>query len=65
MLSSHAFLPYSLGIPLLFPSLYGFLMILLLTPCILYRMKIEEQMLIRKFGEEYLKYMKRTKRLTP
>lgn len=53
------------GTPLLFSSLYGFLVMLLLVPCFLYRMKIEESMLIERFGDEYLDYMKRTKRLIP
>jgi protein-S-isoprenylcysteine O-methyltransferase Ste14 len=53
------------GIPLLFSSLYGFLIMLLLIPCFLYRIKIEESMLIEKFGSEYVEYMKRTKKLLP
>ncbi|MHA1505994.1 MAG: methyltransferase family protein [Candidatus Asgardarchaeia archaeon] len=60
-----AMILYSLGIPLLFSSLYGFLIMLLLIPCVTYRMKIEERMLIKYFGEEYIEYMKETKRIVP
>ena len=53
------------GTPLLFSSWYGFLIMLLLIPCFLYRIKIEESMLIEKFGSEYLEYAKRSKKLLP
>ncbi len=53
------------GTPLLFSSFYGFLVMLLLIPCYLYRIKIEEKMLVGKFGEEYLEYMRHTKKLLP
>lgn len=56
---------YDLGIPLVFSSLYGFIMMLALIPLILYRTKIEESMLIERFGEEYIEYMKRTKKFIP
>jgi len=56
---------YSVGIPLFFSSLYGFLIMLGLIPLILYRTGIEEEMLIEKFGDEYREYMKETKRLIP
>jgi len=56
---------YTIGIPLFFSSLYGFLIMLLLIPLTLYRTKIEEKMLIEKFGDEYLDYMKKTKKLIP
>jgi protein-S-isoprenylcysteine O-methyltransferase Ste14 len=56
---------YSLGIPLIFSSLIGFLVMLCLVPLILYRIGIEEKMLIERFGNEYLEYMKKTKRLIP
>jgi protein-S-isoprenylcysteine O-methyltransferase Ste14 len=38
---------------------------LLLIPCYLYRIKIEEDMLIARFGETYREYMRHTKRLIP
>jgi len=56
---------YSVGIPLFFSSLYGFFLMLGLVPLILYRIKIEEKMLIEKFGDEYREYMKTTKKLIP
>jgi len=56
---------YSIGIPLIFSSLYGFLLMLGLTPLFLYRIKIEEKMLIKRFGEEYKEYIKKTKKLLP
>jgi len=30
---------------------------------VIYRIKIEEKMLIKKFGTEYLEYMKKTRKL--
>ena len=56
---------YSTGISLVFSSLYGLLLMLLLVPCFQYRIKLEESMLIEKFGDEYLEYMKQTKKLIP
>ena len=62
---SLAVLVYDPGIPLIFSSLYGFLLMLALIPLILYRITIEERMLIQKFGDEYRDYMKRTKKIIP
>lgn len=62
---SLAMLVYSPGIPLFFSSLYGFLLMLGLIPCALYRIRIEENMLLEKFGEEYREYMKKTKKIIP
>jgi len=56
---------YDIGIPLFFSSLYGFLIMLGLVPCILYRVRIEERMLLGRFGDEYREYMKRTRRMIP
>jgi len=56
---------YSLGIPLIFSSFYGFSVMLALIPLILYRIKIEEKMLISKFGDKYREYMRTTKRSIP
>ena len=55
----------SLGIPLIFSSFYGFFLMLGLIPCFLYRIRIEESMLIKKFGNKYLEYIKKSKRLIP
>jgi protein-S-isoprenylcysteine O-methyltransferase Ste14 len=38
---------------------------LLLIPYLLQRIKYEEKMLIEHFGDHYLEYMKRTKKLIP
>lgn len=56
---------FQLGTPLLFSSGYGFLVMLLLIPCISYRIGIEERMLVETFGDEYREYMRRSKKLIP
>lgn len=53
------------GIPLLFSSLYGFVIMLGFIPCLLFRIRIEESMLIEEFGDEYREYIKKTKKLIP
>jgi protein-S-isoprenylcysteine O-methyltransferase Ste14 len=53
------------SVPLFFHSLYGFFVMVFLIPFILYRIKVEEQMLIEKFGDEYRDYMRKSKRLIP
>lgn len=60
-----AMLIYSAAVPLIFSSLYSFLIMLGLIPCTLYRIKIEERMLLKQFGDEYKPYMKTTKKLIP
>jgi protein-S-isoprenylcysteine O-methyltransferase Ste14 len=54
-----------LGFPVIFSSVLGFLVMLLLIPYLLHRIKLEEKMLIEHFGDQYLEYMKRTKKLIP
>jgi len=56
---------YSLGIPLFFSSLYGFILMLVMIPFFIYRIKIEERMLLEEFGDEYREYMKQSKKLVP
>ena len=56
---------YTPAIPLVLSSVYGFLVMLGIVPLFLYRIGIEEKMLIEKFGDEYLQYMKRTRKLIP
>jgi len=60
-----AMLLYTTGTPLVFSSLYGFLITLGFIPFILYRIRIEEKMLIEKFGDEYREYVRTTKKLIP
>ena len=56
---------FSIGISLIFSSLYGFLLMLALFPSYLYRIRIEESVLLEEFGDEYREYMKKTKRILP
>jgi len=55
-----------LAIPLVFNS-WGAMLIILLTtvPALIYRMNIEEEFLIRHFGDEYEAYMQKTKKIIP
>jgi protein-S-isoprenylcysteine O-methyltransferase Ste14 len=55
-----------LAIPLIFSSWGGLLIIVLTTiPALIYRIKIEEEFLLRHFGKEYEEYMKETNRFLP
>ncbi len=56
---------FFLGLPLLFNSVLGFIIVLPMIILVLIRIPIEESMLLREFGEEYGEYMKRTKKLIP
>jgi protein-S-isoprenylcysteine O-methyltransferase Ste14 len=56
---------YSLGIPLIVSSVYGLLVMLGLVSLFLYRIRIEERMLIERFGVEYREYVRKTKKLIP
>ena len=60
-----AMLLYTLGTPLIFSSRYGFLISLGVIPLVLYRMKIEEDMLLKQFGNEYREFMKKSEKLIP
>jgi protein-S-isoprenylcysteine O-methyltransferase Ste14 len=53
------------SIPLLFHSLYGFLVMILKISLTVYRIRTEEQVLLKKLGKEYRDYMKTSKRLIP
>jgi protein-S-isoprenylcysteine O-methyltransferase Ste14 len=53
------------GIPVMVSSLFGFLVMLLLVPYLLHRIKLEESMMIERFGKEYEDYMRSSKRLVP
>jgi protein-S-isoprenylcysteine O-methyltransferase Ste14 len=54
-----------LGVTMIFSSLYGFVIMLFLILPFIYRIKIEEKMLISKFGKEYLEYKEKTKIFIP
>jgi protein-S-isoprenylcysteine O-methyltransferase Ste14 len=54
-----------IGIPVMLSSVIGFLVMLLLIPILLHRIKLEEKMMIERFGEEYKDYMRSSKRLIP
>jgi len=54
-----------LGFTLLLNSVLGFFVMLLLVLLILIRIPFEERMLIRAFCQQYIEYMKRTKKLIP
>ncbi|MGE5379381.1 MAG: methyltransferase family protein [Candidatus Saccharibacteria bacterium] len=54
-----------LGIPVILSSILGFLVTLLLVPYLLHRIKLEEKMMIERFGKEYEDYIKESKKLIP
>lgn len=56
---------YALSAPVILESLYGFVVMLVLVPLILRRIRVEESALTAKFGLEYVEYVRRTKRLIP
>jgi protein-S-isoprenylcysteine O-methyltransferase Ste14 len=53
---------YTVGIPLIFASLYGLLLMLFLILLFLYRLRIEEKMLIERFRDEYREYIKKPRK---
>jgi len=54
------------GIAIALNSLYGVIaLIILYIPAVLYRISAEEDLLIKEFGQEYLRYMERTKKIIP
>lgn len=54
-----------LGITITLSSILGFVLMLFIIPCFIYRISNEEKMLITRFQEEYLEYQKKTKKLIP
>lgn len=54
-----------LSFTLILGSEIGFIIMTLLIFPFVYRIKIEEQMLVDKFGPEYVQYQKQTKKLIP
>ena len=55
----------NLGFVLIFSSAYGSLLILLASIFLLFRMNLEEKILVVEFGEEYEEYKRKTNRLIP
>ena len=55
----------NLGFALLFSSLYGLIVMVIANIFLIMRIKIEERMLIARFGKEYEQYMKNTYKLIP
>ncbi len=53
------------AIPIFMTSLLGFLVALMGIPLIIYRIGVEEKMLIEEFGEDYVDYTKTTWKLLP
>ncbi len=58
-------LMFQLGLPLFFGSWRGLLVILLLIPPILLRIRLEERLLTAKFGARYQEYRERSGALLP
>ena len=60
------YLLMSLGISLGYASLFGLTSVsILLLPSLIYRIKVEEKLLIERFGEAYQLYASKVKRLIP
>lgn len=60
------FLLLTLGVVLGYSSLIGLISIpILLLPGLVYRINVEERLLLEQFGEEYIVYKKRTRKLIP
>jgi len=58
-------LMFHFGVTVFFGSVRGLLIMLLLIPCFIYRMNVEENMLLRRFGKHYQAYQQRTRKLLP
>ncbi|MGQ9813743.1 MAG: methyltransferase family protein [Candidatus Roseilinea sp.] len=53
------------GLALALFSPRGLALMLLLVPCYLFRIRLEERMLVEAFGQAYADYMRTSKRLAP
>ena len=53
------------GVPVYAPSLYGFLVMSVLIPITLIRIRMEERLLTEEFGDAYRAYQKATSKLIP
>ncbi len=56
---------FGFSIPMILGSYYGFVIMVAPVPLLLRRIRIEEEMLVSRFGREYLDYSRRTKKLIP
>ena len=54
-----------MGVPVYAPSLYGFLVLSLLIPIFLNRIRMEEELLTEEFGDAYRTYKETTRKLIP
>ena len=54
-----------LGIPVYCSSFYGFLIMLVLIPILLNRIRMEESLLTEEFGDEHRKYKASVRKLIP
>jgi protein-S-isoprenylcysteine O-methyltransferase Ste14 len=54
-----------IGVPVLLSSVLGFLVMLLIIPLLIHRIKLEERMLIERFGAEYEEYAEHSRKLIP
>ena len=54
-----------IGVPVLLSSVLGFLVMLLIIPLLIHRIKLEERMLIERFGAEYEEYAEHSWKLIP
>jgi protein-S-isoprenylcysteine O-methyltransferase Ste14 len=54
-----------LSIPVFLSSILGFLVMLLIVPLLLHRIRLEEGMLIERFVAEYEEYRKNAEKLIP
>lgn len=55
----------NLGLVMIFSSIYGSLLILLASILLLFRINLEEKILLAEFGEEYEEYKRNTKKIIP
>jgi protein-S-isoprenylcysteine O-methyltransferase Ste14 len=55
----------NLGIVIVLTSVFGLFFVAVATILLLFRIEIEERMLIETFGEDYREYRKNTKKIIP
>jgi protein-S-isoprenylcysteine O-methyltransferase Ste14 len=56
---------FAFSIPMIANSLYGFVIMLVTIPILLNRIRVEEKILVSRFGQDYLEYAHKTKKLIP